>query len=78
MEAHIVSSDSHVVEPPHLWTQRMDAGKWGDRIPHMESGDAFDHWLVDGQVFGTIGTSSSAGLRYTRPDTIILAVGDYC
>jgi len=72
MEAQVFSSDSHVVEPPDLWTERMDAGEWGNLIPHIESGEPFDHWLVNDQVFGTIGTSSSAGLRYTQPDKIIL------
>ena len=69
---NIVSSDSHVVEPPNLWTERMDVRKWGNLIPHVESGDPFDYWVVNGQIMGTIGTSSSAGLRYTQPQDIIL------
>ena len=69
---HVISSDSHVVEPPDLWLERMDVGRWGDLIPHIESGDPYDHWLVGGQVFGTIGTSSSAGMRYTKPQDIVL------
>ena len=68
----IISSDSHVVEPPNLWMDRMPKEKWGDRIPYVKSGDPFDRWIVDGQPSGTIGTSSSAGLRYTKPDDIIL------
>jgi hypothetical protein len=31
--------DSHVSEPPDLWTRRM-AKKWGDEIPHLHSGPA--------------------------------------
>jgi hypothetical protein len=34
----IISSDSHVVEPPQLWSDRMDATH-GERIPHLEVGD---------------------------------------
>ncbi|MBD47994.1 MAG: hypothetical protein CL891_02735 [Dehalococcoidia bacterium] len=68
----IISSDSHVVEPPGLWLERMDSKKWGNRIPRVEAGQPFDQWIVDGHEFGTIGTSSSAGLRYTKPDDITL------
>ena len=31
----VISSDSHVVEPPELWVDRMDKAKFGDRIPHL-------------------------------------------
>ena len=68
----IISSDSHVVEPPELWLEGMSKEKWGNRIPYVKSGDPFDRWIVDGNPSGTIGTSSSAGLRYTKPDDIIL------
>jgi len=71
-DTKIISSDSHVVEPPELWLEHMDAKKWGSRIPYVKSGDPFDRWIVDGLPYGTIGTSSSAGLRYTKPDDIIL------
>ena len=33
MDKHkIISSDSHIVEPPGLWTERM-TGKFKDRAP---------------------------------------------
>ena len=38
----VISSDSHVMEPPNLWVDRMDP-KYGDRIPHLVKGDPFDH-----------------------------------
>jgi predicted TIM-barrel fold metal-dependent hydrolase len=31
----LISADSHVVEPPDLWTTRMSK-RWGDRIPRVE------------------------------------------
>ena len=31
----VIPSDSHVFEPPNLWTERIDA-KFRDRAPHME------------------------------------------
>jgi predicted TIM-barrel fold metal-dependent hydrolase len=39
----LISADSHVVEPPDLWTSRM-ARKYGERAPHqvrMAQGDAW-------------------------------------
>ena len=36
----VISSDSHVFEPPDLWTERIDA-EFRDRAPRMERvGDA--------------------------------------
>jgi predicted TIM-barrel fold metal-dependent hydrolase len=32
----LVSADSHVVEPPDLWTARMSK-RWGDRIPRVDA-----------------------------------------
>jgi predicted TIM-barrel fold metal-dependent hydrolase len=72
IEAPVISSDSHVVEPPNLWTDRMDKKTWGHRIPHLQIGDTVDRWIVNGQGLGAIGTTSSAGKRYTQPQTITL------
>ena len=30
------TGDGHVMEPPDLWSSRMDAKKWGDWIPHVD------------------------------------------
>ncbi|MBM3924640.1 MAG: amidohydrolase [SAR202 cluster bacterium] len=68
----VISSDSHIVEPPNLWTDRMDAKKWGDRIPHVVPGDLYDQWLADHQKVGVIGTfGATAGLRFERPQDIV-------
>ena len=66
-----ISSDSHVVEPPRLWTDRMDPSH-GDRIPRLEIGDPHDQWYCDGEIVGTLGGASSAGMRFSRPQDIIL------
>ena len=36
-KALVVDGDGHVMEPPTLWTERMDQKKWGDLIPHLVS-----------------------------------------
>ena len=67
----IISSDSHVVEPPQLWRDRMEA-RHGERIPHLVVGDPYDQWYCDGEVVGTLGGASSAGMRFSRPQDIVL------
>lgn len=31
----IIDADTHVIEPPDLWTSRMSKARWGDLIPHV-------------------------------------------
>jgi len=69
--SRIISSDSHVVEPPNLWTDRMDA-KFGDGIPHLERDDPYDQWICEGRSVSTLGAFTSAGKRFSKPDTIQL------
>ena len=70
-EKLIISSDSHVVEPPNLWVDRMDP-KYGDRIPHLVKGKPYDQWYCDNQGVGVIGGISQAGKRYSNPEEITL------
>ncbi|MCZ6866514.1 MAG: amidohydrolase family protein, partial [Chloroflexi bacterium] len=70
-KTQIISSDSHVVEPPDLWRDRMDP-KHGDRIPHLVKGDPFDQWYCDHQGIGVLGGISQAGKRYSNPQDITL------
>ncbi len=47
----VVDGDGHTVEPPKLWTERMDAERWGDLIPHWEREEGtFDAFVVGGVV----------------------------
>lgn len=66
----IISSDSHVFEPPDLWTARIDA-RYKDRAPRLQRvGDA-DHLVVeDAQTIAGIGLISNAGARFAAPETI--------
>ena len=45
----IISADSHMVEPPKLWVERLDK-KYRDRAPHTVSGYAGNEgeWYVVG------------------------------
>ena len=68
----VISSDSHVVEPPELWVDRMDKAKFGDRIPHLITLDNNeDWWLSDHKQTGPVGAVTQAGLRFERPEDIV-------
>lgn len=66
----ILSSDSHVFEPPDLWTTRIDAA-FRDRAPRMQRIDGVDQLVVEAdQVLSGIGLISNAGARFDAPETI--------
>ena len=66
----ILSSDSHVFEPPDLWTRRIDA-PFRDRAPRMLRIGGADQLVVEAeQVVSGIGLISNAGARFESPETI--------
>src|SRR5437667_11004708 len=68
--AMILSSDSHVFEPPDLWTTRIDAA-FRDRAPRMQRTDGADQLVVEAdQVISGIGLISNAGARFEAPETM--------
>ena len=70
LPALILSSDSHVFEPPDLWTTRIDAA-FRDRAPRMQRIDGVDALVVEAdQILSGIGLISNAGARFEAPETI--------
>src|SRR6266498_597131 len=68
--ALILSSDSHVFEPPDLWTTRIDAA-FRDRAPRMQRIDGADQLVVEAdRVISGIGLISNAGARFESPESI--------
>jgi predicted TIM-barrel fold metal-dependent hydrolase len=68
--ALILSSDSHVFEPPDLWQTRIDRA-FRDRAPRMQRIDGVDLIVVEAdQVLSGIGLISNAGARFEAPETI--------
>jgi hypothetical protein len=66
----ILSSDSHVFEPPDLWQTRIDAA-FRDRAPRIERIDGADQIVVEAdQILSGIGLISNAGARFEAPETI--------
>jgi predicted TIM-barrel fold metal-dependent hydrolase len=66
----VLSSDSHVFEPPDLWTTRIDAA-FRPRAPRIVRIDGADQIVVEAdQVLSGIGLISNAGARFEAPETI--------
>ena len=65
----VLSSDSHVFEPPDLWTTRIDRA-FRDRAPRLRRVDGVDQLVVDDQFVSGIGLISNAGARFDAPETI--------
>src|SRR6266581_2405167 len=76
----LISADSHIVEPPDLYTSRIEP-RFRDRAPRMErletpSGRKYDAWFIDGQQVGTLGAVIQASQRffwYRIPDGPMLS-----
>jgi predicted TIM-barrel fold metal-dependent hydrolase len=70
MQSLVLSSDSHVFEPPDLWQTRIDAA-FRDRAPRIDRIDGADNIIVEADtVLSGIGLISNAGARFTAPETI--------
>jgi len=70
----LISADSHIVEPPDLYTKRIE-GRFRDRAPRLErletpAGRKFDAWVIGGQQVGTLGAVMQAGQRFEDPSQI--------
>jgi predicted TIM-barrel fold metal-dependent hydrolase len=67
----LISSDSHIIEPPDLWQERIDR-TFRDRAPRMVSEEDADQWYADGIKFGAIGINQQAGVRFETPERLTL------
>src|SRR4051812_36592675 len=69
----MISADSHVIEPPDVWTARL-VGEWGERAPHVRrDDDGNDWWYVDGHRTNSFAGGTQAGIRFADPDALVLA-----
>jgi predicted TIM-barrel fold metal-dependent hydrolase len=70
----LISADSHIVEPPDLYSSRIDP-RFKDRAPRMErrrtpNGREYDAWIINGMQVGTLGAVMQAGQRFEDPSQI--------
>jgi hypothetical protein len=63
----MISSDSHVVEPPNLWTERMDRA-FRDRGPRVVSEFDGDWWMIDGTRGNSFQGGAQVGKRFEHAD----------
>ena len=49
----LLSSDSHIIEPPDLWASRVPRN-WKERVPRVARIDGTDWWVYDGRRIGSI------------------------
>jgi predicted TIM-barrel fold metal-dependent hydrolase len=61
-EIPIIDADTHVVEPPDLWTSRVSS-KWGDQVPHVRWDEAAEEeaWFSSDERLGAAGAAAMAG-----------------
>jgi predicted TIM-barrel fold metal-dependent hydrolase len=59
----IVDVDSHVTEPPDLWTARISVAKWGDKVPHVRwhAASNQERWFVGDRCLSGVGAGALAG-----------------
>ena len=65
----LISSDSHVVEPPDLWAERMDRS-FRPRAPHVVSEPDADWWIIDGTRGNSFQGGAQVGKRFEHADEL--------
>jgi uncharacterized protein len=64
----VADVDSHIIEPPDLWTSRVSS-RWADLVPHVEfherSGE--DRWYVGSRKLFGVGAFAQAAWREYPP-----------
>jgi len=65
----VVDADTHVVEPPDLWTSRMSA-RHGDLVPHVRWDDKADEeaWFIGDDRVTAVAGAAQAGWPEYPPD----------
>lgn len=59
----VIDTDSHISEPPDLWTSRLSQARWGDRVPHVvfDERNQMERWVVGGRKITAAAGFASAG-----------------
>ena len=65
----VISADDHVIEPPELWTSRVEP-RFKDRAPSIVRDENGDWWVCDGQRVSSIGGGAQTGLRFEQPEKL--------
>ena len=66
----MLSSDSHVMEPPDLWAAAPE--ELADVAPRVEPGEDADWWVVGGQRLFSFSVATKAGLRFEGQERLLV------
>jgi predicted TIM-barrel fold metal-dependent hydrolase len=64
-----IDTDTHITEPPDVWTARVSTAKWGDAVPHVKRVDGRDIWFIKDQTVGGPGFTTMAGFNGSVPES---------
>ncbi|HVN84377.1 MAG TPA: amidohydrolase family protein [Candidatus Binatia bacterium] len=66
----VIDVDTHIIEPPDLWTSRVSVEKWGDAVPHVVADPAsgVDIWVTGSTVLQPAAIAAQAGHPKFPPD----------
>jgi predicted TIM-barrel fold metal-dependent hydrolase len=64
-----IDTDTHITEPPDVWTARVSTQKWGDAVPHVKQVDGRDVWFIRDQGVGSPGFTTMAGFNGSVPES---------
>ncbi len=59
----LISTDDHIIEPPDVWQDRLEA-KFQPRAPHVIEEDGAELWVFEDHKIKNIGLSVMAGRKY--------------
>ena len=71
-DVKIISSDSHVIEPPDLWTSKIGE-RFGERTPRVIEDEGGEYWYIDGYRTESFGESAVAGQRFEHMGEVTYA-----
>ena len=69
LDLPVIDVDSHLTEPPDLWTSRLPK-RWGDLVPHVRYDEKrkIERWYVGDQRLPAVGAHSYAGWTEYPPN----------
>lgn len=72
---NIISADTHIIEPPDIYEDRIDRRKFGERVPRIKrrrnaQGAEYDAWFIGDVQVGALGAVTTAGQRFDDPSQI--------
>ncbi|MBM3346205.1 MAG: amidohydrolase [Betaproteobacteria bacterium] len=65
----ILSSDSHVIEPPALWLERVPP-KYAEQAPRVLRHEDADYWYVAGERSNSFAGGAQAGQRFVDRESL--------